>query len=469
MIADRYRLQSVIGRGGMAVVWRGVDERLGRPVAVKVLDRPGLAGPTTVERFDREARAVARLNHPNIVAIYDVGLDKDMPYLVMELVDGQSLAAHIANGPMRVDDAVNIAVQASDALKAAHDAGVVHRDVKPANILLTPAGTVKVCDFGIARVSQKAQAKLTASAVALGTAEYMAPEQATGGSVDARTDLYALGCVLYAMLSGAPPFPGENALGIMWQHVNQPAPPLASLRPDVPAGLNELIMRLLAKDARDRPASAREVRDRLAAVAGRTARSKGMTAGAVAPVAKAAPAVRAQAAVVTPTRTMPALGTDLPPDGAARDRFRLGPAGIAAVAIVAAIVAAIAVAMFTSQQTGRLTGQVPPATTASGPGPDASGAAPLDGVTAVESVIQIQLAAGALDENAARKLMDRIDDVAKEIDKGDLDDAAKKARDFREELRDLRQEDRVTSAAYDAILASLDTLTFPRNGDDDES
>jgi serine/threonine-protein kinase len=450
----------------MAVVWRGVDERLGRPVAVKVLDRRGLADPTTVERFDREARAVARLNHPNIVAVYDVGLDDDMPYLVMELVDGQSLAAYIADGPMRIDDALTIAVQVCDALQAAHAAGVVHRDVKPANILVTPAGPVKVCDFGIARVSQKAQAKLTASAVALGTAEYMAPEQATGGQVDARTDLYALGCVLYAMLSGAPPFHGDNALGIMWQHVNQPAAPLVSLRPDVSGALNELIMRLLAKDARDRLESAHEVRDRLASAAGRKARSRGAVGGAVAPVATAAPAVRAQAAVVTPTRTMPALDTDLPPDAAARDRFRLGPAGIAAVAIGAAIVAAIAVAILTSQQPGQQAGQTPPAATVPGASPGASSAAPVDGVAAVEAVIQVQLADGNLDEEAARKLMERLDNVANEIDDGDLDDAAKKVGDFRKELRDLRREGRVMSAAYDAILASLDTLTLPRNGGD---
>ena len=225
LIAGRYRLRSLLGRGGMAEVWQGLDERLDRPVAVKVLDRRALEDPTVVARFDREARAVARLAHPNIVSVYDVGVDDDMPYLVMELVHGQSLAALIDGGPISIDDAVNVAVQVCDALQAAHEAGVVHRDVKPANILIAPAGTVKVCDFGIARVSQATQAGLTRSHVTVGTAEYMAPEQASGGPVDARTDLYALGCVLYAMLTGSPPFHGDNALGVMWQHVNQPVPP----------------------------------------------------------------------------------------------------------------------------------------------------------------------------------------------------------------------------------------------------
>ena len=437
----------------MAEVWQGHDERLDRPVAVKVLDRRALADPTVVARFDREARAVARLTHPNIVSVYDVGVDNDMPYLVMELVHGQSLAALIDGGPISIDDAANIAVQVCDALQAAHEAGVVHRDVKPANILIAPAGTAKVCDFGIARVSQATQAGLTRSQVTVGTAEYMAPEQASGGPVDARTDLYALGCVLYAMLTGGPPFHGDNALAVMWQHVNQPVPPVASLRPDVPGALDELIGRLLAKNPESRPATAREVRDRLAPWAGRHTRSMGPVAAA------AVPAVRAQAAVVSPTRSLPALDEDVQPAAMGAGRFRLGPAGIAAVAIGAAIVAALAVAMFTGQRPGPTAGQATPPAAVSAPAPDVSDAVPGDGVAAVEATIQAQILAGALDGDAAEKLTNRLDDVAKEVEKGDVDEAVEKARDVRDELRDLRRDDEVTKAGYDAILASIDDLT----------
>ncbi len=444
----------------MAEVWQGLDERLDRPVAVKVLDRRALEDPTVVARFDREARAVARLTHPSIVSVYDVGVDDDMPYLVMELVHGQSLAALIGGGPISVDDAVDVAVQVCDALQTAHDAGVVHRDVKPANILIAPNGTVKVCDFGIARVSQATQAGLTRSHVTVGTAEYMAPEQASGGPVDARTDLYALGCVLYAMLTGNPPFHGDNALGVMWQHVNQPVPPVASLRRDVPGALGELIGRLLAKNPESRPATAHEVRERLTRLATRPTRSTGAAAAAavaaVAPVA--APAVRAQAAVVSPTRSLPALDVDVEPAAVGSGRFRLGPAGIAAVAIGAAILAALAVAMFTGQRPGPTAGQATPPAAVS-PSPDASGPALGDGIAAVEDTIQAQIAAGALDENAAEKLTNRLDDVAREVQEGDLEKAVEKVRDVRDELRDLRRDDEVTKSAYDAILASLDDLT----------
>ena len=449
----------------MAEVWQGLDERLDRPVAVKVLDRRALEDPTVVARFDREARAVARLAHANIVSVYDVGVDDDMPYLVMELVHGQSLAALIDSGTISIDDAVNVAVQVCDALQAAHEAGVVHRDVKPANILIAPTGAVKVCDFGIARVSQATQAGLTRSHVTVGTAEYMAPEQASGGPVDARTDLYALGCVLYAMLTGSPPFHGDNALGVMWQHVNQPVPPLASLRPDVPGALDELIGRLLAKNPESRPATARAVRERLARWAAQPTRSTGPAAAAavppvVAPVAPvAAPAVRAKAAVVSPTRSMPALDVEAEPAAMGLGRFRLGPAGIAAVAIAAAIVAALAVAMYTGQRPGPTAGQATPPAAVSPSAPDPSSPLPGDGIAAVEAVIQTQLAAGALDPRGAEDLTKRLDDVAKEVEEGNLDEAIDKARDVRNELRDLRRDDEVTKSAYDAILASIDDLT----------
>jgi serine/threonine-protein kinase len=465
LIADRYRLQSVLGRGGMAVVWRADDERLDRPVAIKMLEERGLADPTVGERFDREARAAARLTHPNIVAVFDVGVDDGVPYLVMELIDGHPLDALISGGPMTVDDTVSIAIQVCDALQAAHDAGVVHRDVKPANILVTATGAVKVCDFGIARVARVTQARLTDASVALGTADYMAPEQATGGPIDPRTDLYALGCVLYAMLAGQPPFHGDDALGVMWRHVNQPPAPVKSHNPEVPDALDGLITQLLAKEPADRPGGAPDVRQRLTQISDRPPRGVARAAGAIVPVTVAATqahpagpaarAIRAQAAVVTSTRMMPAIEPAAEPVNSAGG-FRLGPAGVAAVALSAALVAALAVALLAA---GPLARQANPA---SGPAADsptpatAPSTATEDGVDAVYAVIQAQIQAGELDDDEVRDLTRRLNDAAEELADGDLDDAARRLADARRELRDLRRRDHVSDDAYDAILASID-------------
>jgi eukaryotic-like serine/threonine-protein kinase len=355
LISGRYRLEAVLGRGGMATVWRGVDERLGRPIAVKLLDRADTADPAMLQRFDREARTAGGLTHPNIVAVYDVGSDNGVPYLVMELIDGTSVAALLAGGLLPVHQAVDVARQVCDALAVAHARGVVHRDIKPANILLTSDGTVKVCDFGIARLIHQQQTDLTAPHTAIGTSAYMAPEQASGAAVDARTDLYSLGCVLCAMLTGHPPFAGDNPLTIMWQHQHQPAPSVASLRSDTPADLDTLITRLLAKNPADRPATATEVRDRL------RGRAEGMTGEA--PPTRPIP-------VASRTRTLPILDHGEPPPVTAGGRFRLGPAGIAAVALGAAILAALTVLLIGSQRPGTdaaSTGSTPVGTASSAP------------------------------------------------------------------------------------------------------
>ncbi|MEV6931491.1 protein kinase, partial [Dactylosporangium sp. NPDC051485] len=251
LLNDRYELRSVIGRGGMADVWLAVDRRLGRPVAVKMLHDDGGADPSLPERFEREAHTAAQLSHPSIVAVYDVGVHDGTPYLVMELVQGHSLADELAAGPLDPRRAVRIAEQVCDALAAAHDAGVVHRDVKPANILISDEGGVKVCDFGIARITGRAQTALTAPATVIGTSSYMAPEQVLGEPVDARTDLYALGCVLYAMLTGRPPFIAGSPVQIAWQQVHQAAEPVTALRPGLPPRLAGLVGALLAKRATD--------------------------------------------------------------------------------------------------------------------------------------------------------------------------------------------------------------------------
>ena len=258
-LSGRYALQALLGSGGMGEVWRGVDEHLDRPVAVKVL-REHLADPELAGRFRREARIAARLQHPGITVVHDVGSDNGQLFIVMELLHGRDLAAMLAEAPvgMPIDAAVSLTIQAAEALQAAHADHVVHRDLKPANLFVLDGGLLKICDFGIARAAD-ATTHLTATGQAIGTPAYMSPEQCQGQQVDERSDLYSLGCVLYALLTGQPPFAEGQSLTIMLQHINAaPAAP-RTIRPDIPPELDRLILQLLAKDPARRPADAGHV------------------------------------------------------------------------------------------------------------------------------------------------------------------------------------------------------------------
>ncbi|MFD7642380.1 protein kinase [Kitasatospora sp. NPDC059795] len=253
----RYELGEILGVGGMATVYRAVDHQLGRPVAVKVLNGGLADDPRFAERFAREARMAALLVHPRIVTVFDSGIDQGSPYLVMELVHGDTLGRLIADhGTLPVERAVGIAAAVLDALAAAHAQGLVHRDIKPGNIMITHDGGVKVVDFGIARAGSSSGQQLTQTASVIGTAAYLSPEQATAGAVDARADLYAVGCVLVEMLTGAPPFTADTPVAIAFKHVTEYPVSPAALRPDVPPALDAAILRLLAKHPDQRPADA---------------------------------------------------------------------------------------------------------------------------------------------------------------------------------------------------------------------
>jgi serine/threonine-protein kinase len=449
----------------MAAVWAGIDTRLDRPVAVKVLDGAASADPAMVQRLDQEARAVAKLAHPNVVAVYDVGIEGDVPYLVMELVEGQDLQQRIAGGPLDVGQAIGIAAQICDGLAAAHHAGVVHRDIKPANILLTRAGTVKICDFGIARLQQATQVQLTRPATTVGTSEYMAPEQAAGGPLDARTDLYAFGCLLYAMLTGSPPFSGDNPVGVLWQQVHEPPPPLAARREGIPADLQALTLQLLSKNPADRPEGAAQVRTRLARLAVPPAAMAGTSGAAV--VAELPPAAAyARAAVVTPTRTMAAVNA--PEQTLPRGGFRLGPVGIAAVAVGAAVVTALVIAIVSAGTPTPLAGgpiNTGGGTTSTSASAAASTSAPPGTAGAVLAAIQAQVRAGQLDAGDANDLADKLDDVERNLARGRTGEAAQKLDDVRDRLNDIRHDGNITVAGYNAILAAIDQLaeSLPQN------
>jgi eukaryotic-like serine/threonine-protein kinase len=258
VIADRYRLESRIAGGGMGEVWRAVDQVLGRPVAVKLLRGEYAGHAETLTRFAAEARHAASVSHPGIAHTYDYGETgrQGLPYLVMELVDGPSLAGILAGGPLDPAQTMEVVSQAAAGLAAAHGAGLVHRDVKPANLLVSPDGTVKITDFGIAHAA--GSAPITRTGVLMGTPAYLAPERTMGRPATPASDLYSLGIAAYECLAGTPPFTG-TAMEVALAHQHRPLPPLP---PHVPAETAALIAGLAAKDPAARPASAAEVASR---------------------------------------------------------------------------------------------------------------------------------------------------------------------------------------------------------------
>lgn len=251
VLAGRYELESVLGHGGMAQVFLGTDRVLGRRIAVKVLSDRFASDGSFVARFRREAQSAAALNHPNVVGVFDTGSDDGTHFIVMEYVRGKTLSEVIReDAPLEPQRSVEIAEGVAEALAFAHRAGIVHRDVKPGNIMLTPTGDVKVMDFGIARAT--ASESLTQTATVLGTATYFSPEQAQGDPVDARSDIYSLGVVLYEMLTGQPPFSGDSAVTIAYKHVREDPLQPSRLNPDVPPALEAIVLKTLAKNPANR-------------------------------------------------------------------------------------------------------------------------------------------------------------------------------------------------------------------------
>jgi beta-lactam-binding protein with PASTA domain len=274
LLAGRYQIGELIGRGGMADVRVGTDARLGRRVAIKLL-KPALANdPAFRTRFRREAQDAAKMAHPTIVRIFDAGeetvTDPDgneaqIPFIVMEYVDGRLLKDILAEGPLEPAEAVRVAGQVLTALEYSHRAGVVHRDIKPGNIMVAANGQVKVMDFGIARAISESSATIAETSAIVGTAQYFSPEQARGETVDARTDLYSTGVVLFELLTGRAPFRGENPVAVAYQHVNQNPVSPSSINPKVSPALDAVVLRALAKDRFQRFQNATEFRDELEA------------------------------------------------------------------------------------------------------------------------------------------------------------------------------------------------------------
>ncbi len=270
IIGGRYEISQLIGRGGMAEVHIGTDTRLNRIVAIKILRQDLARDPIFQARFRREAQSAANLNHPSIVAVYDTGEETitasdgaeiKVPYIVMEYVEGHTVRELLTDGnPVPLEEAVEIVSGVLDALEYAHHQNLVHRDIKPGNVMITTTGKIKVMDFGIARALSDSQATMTQTDAVVGTAQYLSPEQARGEQVDARSDLYSAGCLLFELLTGQPPFKGDSAVAVAFQHVSQLPPLPSSIAPDIPESLDRVVMKALAKDREERYPDAAHMR-----------------------------------------------------------------------------------------------------------------------------------------------------------------------------------------------------------------
>lgn len=319
ILAGRYEVGELIGRGGMAEVHIGHDNRLGRTVAIKILRSDLARDPSFQARFRREAQSAAALNHPAIVAVYDTGEDtftepsgavSHVPFIVMEYVEGHTVRDILQDGnAVPIDEAVEITAGVLSALEYSHHAGIVHRDIKPANVMLTPTGAIKVMDFGIARALADSAATMTQTQAVIGTAQYLSPEQARGESVDARSDLYSTGCLLFELLTGRPPFTGDSPVSVAYQHVRETPVTPSSIASDVPESLDRVTLKALAKERTARYGSAAEFRADLEAAL----RGSAISAGALGVVAAAAGAAAAGATEIisavpaeAPTQVAPA-------------------------------------------------------------------------------------------------------------------------------------------------------------------
>ncbi|MGA5442245.1 serine/threonine-protein kinase [Streptomyces griseoincarnatus] len=409
ILADRYRLLELLGSGGMGEVWRAVDERLGRRVAVKVTARPEGSDGLLGLRLRREARAAARLNDPRIVTVHDHGEDvlagRPVAYIVMELVDGQPLHRVVpAGAAVPVADVLEWGEQICEGLQAAHGAGVIHRDIKPSNLLLTaaPHRRIKICDFGIARSPEHSRA-LTGTGAAVGTPAYMSPEQIRGEKdIDARSDLYSLGCVLYELLAGTPPFTGTG-WSLLGQHLDRKPEPLGVHRAGVPDELECLVGDLLSKEPQDRPATAADVARRLGSARARlrspvpAGPAEAPTITAQAPDRRRVPAVQAPAATAVATRSGRRTAT-LQQSGPARFAWR---AGVATGLLVAAQLALFTglPALAQAALAALSGGLVAVCYTLESPETSASGAGPGEGDVALSAVAlftALLVAAGVL-------------------------------------------------------------------------
>ena len=399
ILAGRYEIREMIGRGGMAEVHLGYDRRLSRIIAIKLL-RSDIAGdPTFQARFRREAQSAAALNHPSIVSVYDSGEEqvttpngavRSVPYIVMEYVEGHTVREFLGEGEaVPIPEAVEIVTGVLDALEYSHRAGIIHRDIKPGNIMLTSTGAVKVMDFGIARAVEDSAATVTQTHAVVGTAQYLSPEQARGEVVDARSDLYSAGCLLYELLTGKPPFTGDSAVAIAYQHVREIPRPPSAVAADVPESLDRVVLKALAKNRDDRYQDASHMRaDLLAAARGLSvsapsaeswsAPAPAMAAGSPSPAPAPAPPAPPAPPMARRTRTPPAAAESEGSRGSSR-RW-----GVWVLLILVLIAAGAGIGMLIKNATAGRPAPTPSATVTAAPVPNVAGMSESDARSAIE-------------------------------------------------------------------------------------
>lgn len=469
LIASRYRLRRRAGRGGMGEVWVGFDTVLGREVAVKLVNLAAGDDPVAAERFRREALATAALSHENVVTIFDAGTDGSTAFIVMELLPGPTLAGLLKDrAPLAIDRALELAEQIAAALAATHLVGVIHRDIKPSNLMLDGTGRLKVVDFGIARLAEST-AQLTATSTVVGSATYMAPEQAAGQPASPGTDLYALGCVLMALLTGRPPFEGEHPLSILQQHMNTAPPRIRDRRPDAPPGVDNLVHQLLAKAPEHRPVDAGQVRDRITALRSSIDSTAPFPATQVATEVLTRPS--GEATRVLPPPQIAAADASTNPTSRGRwSNRRLLAAGLAGtVALIGAML--LAPWLFGSPDPSEQNAARSPAaksrspqitpdsnTTTEAGSPNGQSSSPTtvaEALNQLRDTITAAQTSGDADPKALDDLLHRADDIEKQLADGHTQDLGKKLDDFDHRLDDLIREGKLTTEGATSIRQAL--------------
>jgi tRNA A-37 threonylcarbamoyl transferase component Bud32 len=463
LLSNRFQLDSLIAEGGMAKVYKGTDLLLGRTVAIKVLAANLARDPNFVVRFEREARAAASLSHVNVVNVYDTGSDGDLRYIVMEYIDGRALSDIISTeGSLDPARAAGIAATVCEALAVAHAAGMVHRDVKPGNIMIDTRGVVKVMDFGIAKTSSDG---LTQVGSILGTVAYLSPEQALGEPVDRRSDIYSLGCVLYEMLTGRPPIAGETLVEVAHKLTTYNPPPPSEINPQVPASLDAIVARAIAKDPDDRFDNALQMREAL---------ESGELALTPPDQTKVLPAAAGAATVVAGSRT----------EVLHREPRR--PRRVGLLVAGALLIGAGLYAMLTDfgasqppADSGTLQlpepATVPPVTTttpatttrrvtstAAQPAtsvlPDRRGPAILGAVARIRALLSQGTQSGSVTQRAARDVTHDLDRAIRQVEQGDYGDAVNDLQDARnavDKSAGKSEIDPATAAALNAALSQF--------------
>ncbi len=468
VLADRYAVGELLGRGGMAEVYLATDRVLDRPVAFKVLGGWLANDATFVERFRREALAAARISHPNLVAVFDAGSEGDVHYIVMEYVAGVTLADLLrTEGPLDPARAATIATDLADALGVAHAARMVHRDVKPANVMLSPDGRTKLMDLGIAR-SLDGESITRASSI-LGTAGYVSPEQARGEPVDHRSDIYSLGCVLFEMLTGRQPFEAADPLAVAYKHVHEaPALP-TSLQPSIPPALEAVTLRAMQKDPAARFQSAADMAsaldDRTAPVAPAAATTPLAPVGATTPLP-----------TVASTDTLPRR-TDRQPNGR-----RLMPLLLGLVAL--ALLGGLAFALFGGdpppsageQPASRSPSVSPSRSRSSSPSPSpslSSSPAPVDpvqgAVAALQDVVTEGVNDGTISSKAAEEIQKRLEEAIEKYSDGDTEKAIDELEHLRDKVDELVDHDEIAHSEEQRLDKAIEDLAqqmFFASGDD---